>query len=412
MRRARRLTLILGAGLAASLSAATAAAAAGVAPDPQAVPELVGHSTSISPKSAKLVVDLSDGSQVSIAFARGTVLVNGDSAASYAAGGPLEHAWRALLFRAGSLSTPQVVLALRGLRAPDLGPEAPAVAAAITAALPPAKPTASGPVPSLRELMAGPEINFDSLNQSPPEEGAVRGSERNRFVRVVPVTTSNRARLALGRLATDVASLFGALVALASLGFGALFFVPQRLEVVAAAVRRSPVRSFFAGLFAQPLLLPALITLVIGLVLTIVGILVVPVAVVAFALAVAAALVGGYLAVARVVGELYAARRAHDGTYTPGWTAYRHVVYGLIGLLIIWVPAVLLRWIPVAGIILFVTAFVFTWVMVTTGFGAAILTRAGARPLGASGERRAELAPDQIWMSGVPARTESGRSGT
>ncbi len=410
MRRARRLTLILGAGLAASLSAATAAAAAGVAPNPQAVPEVVGHSTSISPKSAKLVVDLSDGSQVSIAFAEGTVLVNGDSAASYAAGGPLEHAWRALLFRASSLSTPQVVLALRGLRAPDLGPEAPAVAAAITAALPAAKPTASGSVPSLRELMAGPEINFDSLNQSPSEEGAVRG--RDRFVRVVPVATFNPARLALGRLATDVASLFGALVALASLGFGALFFVPQRLEVVAAAVRRSPVRSFFAGLFAQPLLLPALITLVIGLVLTIVGILVVPVAVVAFVLAVAAGLVGGYLAVARVVGELYAARRADDRTYTPGWTAYLHVVYGLIGLLLIWVPAVLLRWIPVAGIILFVTAFVFTWVMVTTGFGAAILTRAGARPLGPSGERPAELAPDQIWASGVPARTESGRSGT
>jgi hypothetical protein len=410
MRRANRLVLILGAGLAASFPASAAAGASVARTATQALAEPVGHSTSISPKVAKLVVDLSDGSQVSIAFSAGAVLINGDSAAAYAAGGPLEHAWRALLVRAGSLSTPQVVLALGALQAPQLGPEAPAVAAAITAALPAVKPKAPAPIPSLRDLMAGPEINFDSLNRSQPE-GARPEGQPNRPVRVIPVASFTGPRLALGRLATDVASLFGALVALASLGFGALFFVPHRLEVVAETVRRMPVRSFFAGLFAQPLLLPALVTMVIGLVLTIVGILVVPVAVVAFALAVAAALVGGYLAVARVVGERYAARRAPHGTFSPGWTAYRHLVYGLIGLLLIWVPAVLLRWVPVAGIILLVTAAVFTWVMVTTGFGAAILTRAGARPFGLSGERRAQLAPDQIWTAGVPARTESGRSG-
>jgi len=355
-------------------------------------------------------VDLSDGSRVTITFASGSVLVNGTPVGSYAAGGSLERAWRGLLARAGSLSTPQVVLATRSLQAAELGPEAAAVMAAVASALPAPGPIPRGGVPSLQDLLAGPVIAFDSLNQPARERRGIREDRRiGPGGRLAPASPGG---LAPGRLMTDIATLFGTLVALASLGFGALFFVPHRLDVVADAVRRAPVRSFFAGLFAQPLLLPSLVTLVVGLVLTIVGILVVPVAVVAFVLAVAAALIGGYLAVARVIGELYASRRALKGTYTEGWTMYRSVMYGLIGLLLIWVPAVLLRWVPVAGVILLITASVFTWVMVTTGFGAAILTRAGARRFGESGEPRAALpAADSLWTSGVPAQHESERSG-
>ncbi len=220
---------------------------------------------------------------------------------------------------------------------------------------------------------------------------------------------ATESAFSVGRIATDVAGLFGTLVALASLGFGALFFVPQRLEVVADTVRRSPIRSFFAGLFAQPLLLPALVTLIIGLILTIVGILVVPVAIIAFILAVAASLVGGYLAVARVVGEIYVRRRAQNGTYTAGWSTYRYLIYGLVGLLLIWAPAVLLRWVPVAGTILLITALVFTWAMVTTGFGATILSKAGTGWAFASRSPRPELSSDYLWTSPVPARPTAAR---
>ena len=209
----------------------------------------------------------------------------------------------------------------------------------------------------------------------------------------------------------DVAGLFGTLVALASLGFGALFFVPQRLEVVAATVRKSPIRAFFAGLFAQPLLLPALVTLTIGLVLTVVGVLAIPVAIIGFVLAVAAAFVGGYLAVARVVGEIYVHRRGQAARYTSGWSTYRYLVYGVVGLLLIWAPAILLRWVPAAGMILMITALVFTWVMATTGFGAVILSKAGAGSWALRRPTPPELSSEYLWTT-TPARATEARRGT
>jgi hypothetical protein len=338
------------------------------------------------------------------------VSLNNERVGTYVAGGPFEQAWRSLLSRAGELSTPELVFALRMLPPEGLGPGAAEAMAAITRALPPVDRSAlPGPPPDLSALVGRHPVTLDSLNEMAAQvarnvEMARRIAER---VRVQQGDVPG-ASFSLARMATDVAGLFGTLVALASLGFGALFFVPQRLEIVADTVRRSPIRSFFAGLFAQPLLLPALVTLNIGLILTIVGILVVPVAIVAFVLAVAGALVGGYLAVARVVGEMYARRRGNGG-YTSGWATYRYLIYGLIGLLLIWAPVVLLRSIPVAGEILFITALVFTWAMATTGFGATILSKAGGGwKLGAP-PQRTELSSEYLWTSPVPARQTEAR---
>ncbi len=372
---------------------------------PQPAVEPVGHSASVSRRSARLVVDLSDGSQITISLAGGTVSVNNEQVGTYVAGGPFEQAWRSVLSKAGELSTPELVFALRILPTEALGPGAPEAMAAITKALPTVNRSAlPGPPPDVSALVGAHPVNLDSLTEATQQVSQEVAREVAQRFRDVP-----QSSFSLGRMATDVAGLFGTLVALASLGFGALFFVPQRLEIVADTVRRSPIRSFFAGLFAQPLLLPALVTLIIGLVLTIVGILVVPVAIVAFALAVAAALVGGYLAVARVVGEIYVRRRG-NGTYTSGWATYRYMVYGLVGLLMIWAPVVLLRSIPVAGTILFITALVFTWAMATTGFGATILSKAGGGWRFGAQAPRPELSNEYLWTSPVPARpTETGR---
>jgi hypothetical protein len=264
--------------------------------------------------------------------------------------------------------------------------------AAIAGALPSVDRSAlPGPPPDVDALASALPVNLDSVNE---------------MARHAPESS-----FGVARVATDVAGLFGTLVALASLGFGALFFVPQRLEIVADTVRRSPIRSFFAGLFAQPLLLPALVTLVIGLVLTIVGVLVVPVAIIAFVLAVAAALVGGYLAVARVVGEIYARRRVQNGAYTAGWSTFRYLVYGLVGLLMIWAPGVLMRSVPVAGDILLVTALVFTWAMATTGFGATILSKAGGGWKFGAPTSRPEISSEHLWTSPVPVRPTEARRG-
>lgn len=404
-----RLNLLaLGAALLGTATPASSQAPAPpkAPPAPQAALELVGHSASVSRRSANLVVDLSDGSQVTISLAGGTVSVNDQQVGTYAANSPFESAWRSLLSKAGALSTPELVFALRALSTEAPGLVAPEAMAAITQALPSVNRSAlPGPPPDVGALVGAHPTNLDSLTEAAQQIAQEVARETAQRYRDVPESS-----FSLTRMATDVAGLFGTLVALASLGFGALFFVPQRLEVVADTVRRSPIRSFFAGLFAQPLLLPALVTLIIGLVLTIVGILVVPVAIVAFVLAVAASLVGGYLAVARVVGEIYV-RRQGNTTYTSGWTTYRYLVYGLIGLLMIWAPVVLLRSIPVAGDILFITALLFTWAMATTGFGATILSKAGGGWKFGAPPSRPEISSEYLWTSPVPARPTEARRG-
>ena len=72
---------------------------------------------------------------------------------------------------------------------------------------------------------------------------------------------------------TSIASLIGMFIALSCIGFGFTFFAPRQLDVVADTVSDSFGKSFFAGLFATPLVPAAFVTMLIGLVLTVVGIL-------------------------------------------------------------------------------------------------------------------------------------------
>src|SRR3970040_1629806 len=87
-------------GTAPALGQAPAAPKAPQAPAATAV-EAVGHSASLSRGTARLVVDLSDGSAVTISLTGGTVSVNNREVGSYVRGGPFELAWRPVLHKAG-----------------------------------------------------------------------------------------------------------------------------------------------------------------------------------------------------------------------------------------------------------------------------------------------------------------------
>lgn len=346
---------------------------------PQGV-TVVAHSTEVSGREAIVRFELSDGETRSVMLGRGGIYLDGERIGEYPEGALLERAWRGLVSKGGELSTPQMVLAVGALPADNLTPEATAAWTQVVAALPELPPgviAAIPPVPPVTSVpeIAGVEAGFgDEL----AAEISAAVAEARRAQGVAERFRRPEARFT-GGVVTDVVGLLGMLVALASIGFGTVFFVPQRLEVVADTVAKSPVRAFFAGLCTQPLLLPALVTIIIGLILTIVGILVVPVAIVAFALATIMAALGGYLAVARVVGEIYVRRTGRQNLYTTGWATYRYMVYGLIGLLAIWLPAVALQWIPAAGFTLLVAAAVFTWIIMTAGLGGVVLSRAGTR---------------------------------
>ncbi len=208
---------------------------------------------------------------------------------------------------------------------------------------------------------------------------------------------------------TSIASLIGMFVALSCIGFGFTFFGPRQLDVVSDTVSESFGKSFFAGLFATPLVPAAFVTMIIGLALTIVGILLIPFAIVGGILAIMAAATGGYLAVAKSVGSTYLNRRMAQGHAVTA-TPYKSLVIGLVGLMAIWLPAATLGWIPVMGPALAMLAAIFTWVMATAGFGAAILSRAGIRATFANSRSASSLTDEHYWQMdtgshSIPPRT-------
>jgi hypothetical protein len=242
--------------------------------------------------------------------------------------------------------------------------------------------------------------------------GTVHGVVRSyrgdiaRRIHVAPEIVIQRDAPSLaGGVMIDVVRLVGAFVALTFIGFGLMIFAPRQLDIVADTAWHSFWRSFLAGLFAQPLLIPAFGMLIAGLVLTVVGILLVPFAVLAFLVAVFLAVVGGYIAVARTVGEVYLRRKMAHVTSVKGWLPYRYLVYGLLAVLSIWLPAVLLGWVPVAGTVLTVSAALLTWILATAGLGAAIISRAGIR---GTFVRRMDqaLTDEHYWTASQPLPVE------
>jgi uncharacterized Zn-binding protein involved in type VI secretion len=212
----------------------------------------------------------------------------------------------------------------------------------------------------------------------------------------LPIPVRVRQSSGIEGVGQNIATLLGFFVALACIGFGLNFFMPRQLEVVSGTVSDSFGKSFLAGLFAQPLLLPVAAMLIAGLAITVVGIPVAILVALALPLAVVGAAVTGYLAAAKSVGTSYLTRRmahGHGVVVTP----YRSTVIGLVGLLTVWVPAVLLSWIPLMGQLLMVLAFAATWVMATAGIGAAILSRAGLRATFSHPGRPPALTDEHYW---------------
>ena len=104
-----------------------------------------------------------------------------------------------------------------------------------------------------------------------------------------------------------------------------------------------------------------------------------PFAVVVYALLVIVGAVGGYLAVAHAMGETYTRRRMALGAMIGSPNSYRYLVVGLGALAAFWLAWSVFGWVPVAGDLIRGAAILVTWLLGTAGFGAALLSRAGIR---------------------------------
>jgi hypothetical protein len=226
-----------------------------------------------------------------------------------------------------------------------------------------------------------------------------------------PVETAATTFATVGR---NVAGVVGVFFTLLALGVGLVMFARPSLEVVSDTVSHSFGRSFITGLVGQILVLPTFGMLVVGLVLSVAGILLLPFAVVVYVLLVILGVVGGYLAVAHAIGETYTRRRMARGTTVPSANSYRYLLAGLIGLFALWAAWSVFGWVPVAGELVRAAAVLVTWLLGTVGFGAALLSRAGARQSFAGRLIPPEALTDEyLWATpqfGVPAvrRPETG----
>jgi hypothetical protein len=197
----------------------------------------------------------------------------------------------------------------------------------------------------------------------------------------------------------------GWLAILLLIGIGVLVSGSTYLDGVAETLQAGVGRSLAAGLAGQLLLLPALVTLIVLLAVTIVGILAIPLGIVAFVLATAGLLTLGFLAVAFVTGRAIAGGPAGWRATAARGAALRALTIGLAVYLVLWFATAALQAVPVLALMLRVVALGLTWVAVTAGFGATLLSRAGTRAPGRIAPRpsgRSAVGTMPVEREGVP----------
>jgi hypothetical protein len=138
------------------------------------------------------------------------------------------------------------------------------------------------------------------------------------------------------------------------------------------------------------------VVLVVALTLSLIGILLIPFAVVAYAIAIAGLVTLGFLAVAQLVGG--AVWRSTRDT-TARSRALRALAVGLAIFFALWMIAAALEWSPLSATIVRAAALAVTWTAMTLGLGAAILSRAGTHRKVVAGTRPVELAS---WQTPTP----------
>ncbi len=214
--------------------------------------------------------------------------------------------------------------------------------------------------------------------------GEIRGSIRTLDAPRRAVEAGSRAPIeapvsAWTRFARNAAGTTGVFLTLLLVGFGTVLFARTPLEVVSDTALHSFTRALLVGLLGQVLILPTFGMLIVGLVLSVAGILLVPFAVIVFALLLIVAVLGGFLAVAHAMGESLTRRQLARGISITSANSYRYMAVGLGGVGLLWLSWVLFGWVPVAGTLILAAAALVSWLLATVGFGASLLSRAGFR---------------------------------
>ncbi len=181
-------------------------------------------------------------------------------------------------------------------------------------------------------------------------------------------TLVRSARYDTGR---SVGMAVGWLVIVALVGFVLMAFNADKLDIVIRTMQEGVGKSLGSGLLGQIAILPGAIAVMVLLAATIVGILLIPLGLVAFMFVVAGIAMFGFIAVATMTGAAIT-RNSHDET--PHGAMLRSFLTGTAVYLGLWLVAAAFSGVPLLGAMLASFASAITFIAVTTGFGAVLLS--------------------------------------
>jgi len=215
----------------------------------------------------------------------------------------------------------------------------------------------------------------------------------------------------IGNVGRAIAGLLENLVTflvLATLGVLAVHFQRERLEVISTTAHRAPARSAVVGLAGGFFLIPIWIVGTIALAITIIGIPALLVWVPLFPIAAGLAILLGFLAVARNVGEWVAEQEYRGLEWIRGSNTFYTVIAGVGALMVPCIAASAVRILGfgfLTGLLGFVGSLV-TFAAASVGLGAVLLTRGGKiRPLESYSDFEEDYWADMD--SGEPERSAS-----
>ncbi len=182
---------------------------------------------------------------------------------------------------------------------------------------------------------------------------------------VIPGTRSHSTRRSVGMAVSW-------LLIVAIVGFALLAFGADKIHIVVATMQAGIGKSLGTGILGQLAILPGAVGVVVLLAATFIGILLIPLGLVAFMLAVAGIAMFGFIAVAIMTGAALIGGKPRDET--PHGAMLRAFFTGTAIYLGMWIVVAALSGIPLIGAMLESFAAAVTFIAVTTGFGAVLLS--------------------------------------
>lgn len=166
--------------------------------------------------------------------------------------------------------------------------------------------------------------------------------------------------------------VIGWIVIVGVVGFVLMAFGADRLEIVIRTMQKGVGKSLGSGLIGQLAIVPGAVAVVVLLAATLVGILLIPLGLVAFMIAVAGIAMFGFIAVATMTGSALTSGSKRDET--PHGAMLRSFFTGTAVYLGMWLIVAALHPVPLLGAMVESFASAVTFIAVSTGFGAVLLS--------------------------------------